>query len=58
VFEPGYTTAKDGTGFGLAIVAGIANAHGWQVAAVESEVGGARFEVTRVQAVATVRPND
>jgi PAS domain S-box-containing protein len=44
VFESGYTTAEDGTGFGLAIVERIANAHGWDVAVTESENGGARFE--------------
>jgi PAS domain S-box-containing protein len=44
VFESGYTTNPDGTGFGLSIVAEIATAHGWQVAAAESETGGARFE--------------
>ncbi|WP_232703192.1 sensor histidine kinase [Halobacterium wangiae] len=50
VFEPGHTTTDHGTGFGLAIVAEIADAHGWRVAAVEREAGGARFEVTGVQA--------
>ena len=49
VFEPGYTTAADGTGFGLAIVSRIADAHGWEVAVAESESGGARFEVTNVE---------
>ncbi|WP_247729767.1 PAS domain-containing protein [Halovivax limisalsi] len=44
VFEVGYTTASDGTGFGLAIVAEIAEAHGWTVTAGESASGGARFE--------------
>jgi len=45
VFEPGYTTAEDGTGFGLSIVRTIAEAHGWEVAVTESQDGGARFEL-------------
>ena len=45
-FEMGYSTAEEGTGFGLAIVEAIAEAHGWSVAAAESEDGGARFEVS------------
>ncbi|WP_158057650.1 PAS domain S-box protein [Halorussus halophilus] len=45
VFDHGYTTATDGTGFGLAIVSDIAEAHGWSVALTESEKGGARFEI-------------
>jgi signal transduction histidine kinase len=44
VFDHGFTTDEDGTGFGLSIVADIALAHGWDVRAVESEHGGARFE--------------
>jgi len=44
VFESGYTTSREGTGFGLAIVAEIADTHGWTVDLVESEAGGARFE--------------
>lgn len=49
VFETGYTTSADGTGFGLNIVAEIADAHGWDVRVVESETGGARFEVSGVE---------
>ena len=30
IFESGYTTSDDGTGFGLVIVQEIANAHDWQ----------------------------
>jgi signal transduction histidine kinase len=45
VFELGHTTREDGTGFGLAIVQTIAEAHGWTVTAGESAAGGARFEV-------------
>jgi PAS domain S-box-containing protein len=45
VFEPGYTTVEDGTGFGLAIVRRIADAHGWEVAVTRSDSGGTRFDV-------------
>jgi signal transduction histidine kinase len=48
VFDSGYSTTQAGTGFGLAIVAEIAEAHGWDIALTESEDGGARFEVTGV----------
>jgi len=49
VFESGYTTADDGTGFGLAIVQSIVEAHGWDVSVAESASGGARFEITGVE---------
>ena len=49
VFEPGYTGLSDSTGFGLSIVAEIAEAHGWELALVESTDGGARFEVAGVE---------
>lgn len=45
VFDYGYTTSEDGTGYGLSIVADIADAHGWEVSLSESEDGGARFEI-------------
>ncbi|QZX99342.1 sensor histidine kinase [Halobaculum rubrum] len=44
VFDHGYSSRADGTGFGLSIVREIAEAHGWSVTAIESEQGGARFE--------------
>ena len=44
IFDRGYTTQPDGTGYGLAIVADVADAHGWAVTVTESEDGGARFE--------------
>jgi len=48
-FEQGYTTREDGTGYGLAIVKQIAEAHGWSVSLWESDAGGARFEITDVE---------
>jgi len=49
VFEAGHSTTHDGTGFGLAIVGQVAEAHGWDVTVTESADGGARFEVTCVE---------
>jgi PAS domain S-box-containing protein len=49
VFESGHTTSESGTGFGLAIVERIAEAHGWEVTLTEGEAGGARFEFTGVE---------
>jgi len=49
VFESGWTTAEDGTGFGLSIVDEVATAHGWDIAVTESADGGARFEFTNVE---------
>jgi PAS domain S-box-containing protein len=45
IFDHGFSMASDGTGFGLAIVKEIAEAHGWAVDVTESADGGARFEV-------------
>ncbi|KAA9396756.1 PAS domain S-box protein [Haloarcula sp. CBA1130] len=44
VLRSGYSTSEDGTGFGLAIVREIAEAHDWTVTVTESADGGARFE--------------
>jgi signal transduction histidine kinase len=49
VFDPGYSTDDDGTGFGLSIVEQIAEAHGWSVRVSEAHDGGARFEVVGVE---------
>jgi PAS domain S-box-containing protein len=46
VFESGFTTAESGTGFGLAIVAEIAEAHHWERTVTSSRDGGTRFEFT------------
>lgn len=48
VFEVGYSTKEEGTGFGLRIVEQIADAHGWDVSVTESQEGGTRFEFTGV----------
>ncbi|WP_135302590.1 ATP-binding protein [Haloarcula amylovorans] len=45
VFDFGYTLSTSGTGFGLAIVHQIIEAHGWEIQVAESEAGGARFEI-------------
>jgi signal transduction histidine kinase len=50
VFESGYTTNREGTGFGLNIVSEIVAAHGWEIEIVDGEAGGARFEITEVDA--------
>ena len=48
VFDVGFSTAGDGTGFGLSIVREIVEAHGWAVGVAEGAAGGARFEITGV----------
>jgi signal transduction histidine kinase/ActR/RegA family two-component response regulator len=48
VFSAGYSSDDDGTGFGLSIVEQIVDAHGWAITVVESEAGGARFEITGI----------
>jgi signal transduction histidine kinase len=48
VTDIGYTTKEDGTGFGLNIVRGIANAHGWTLEITDGTDGGARLEFTGV----------
>jgi PAS domain S-box-containing protein len=51
VFETGYSTSDDGTGFGLWIVSEIADSHDWTVTVDEGTDGGARFEITGVDIV-------
>jgi signal transduction histidine kinase/CheY-like chemotaxis protein len=51
IFEYGYTTSADGTGYGLAIVERVVSDHGWAVGVTDSEhaASGARFEITGVE---------
>jgi PAS domain S-box-containing protein len=44
VFEPGHSSARGGTGFGLTIVKRIVEAHGWELSVTDGADGGARFE--------------
>ncbi|QWC18699.1 HAMP domain-containing sensor histidine kinase [Halorubrum sp. 2020YC2] len=48
VRETGFTTTQDGTGFGLAIVDQIVDAHGWTLRIGAGDDGGARFEIAGV----------
>ena len=48
VFQAGYTTTDEGTGFGLSIVKEVAEAHEWDISVTEGAEGGARFEITNV----------
>ena len=57
VFESGYTTNQTGTGFGLAIVSEIVDAHGWEIRISESAEGGARFELSGIEIERAVTPS-
>ena len=52
VFEVGYSSRDEGTGFGLSIVKEIVEAHDWEIRVTEGADGGARFEITGVEFVA------
>lgn len=45
IFEPGVTSRREGTGFGLAIVRRVVDAHGWSIQVTDGQTGGARFEI-------------
>jgi signal transduction histidine kinase len=49
VLEAGHSTSQEGTGFGLSIVAAVAEAHGWELNVTDGSDGGARFELTGVE---------
>jgi signal transduction histidine kinase len=45
VFDSGFSTTTEGTGFGLPIVKAVIEAHGWSMEIEAGRTGGARFEV-------------
>ncbi|MUV85055.1 response regulator [Natronomonas sp. CBA1123] len=49
VFETGYSTREEGTGFGLSIVQQIVEAHEWSIDVTDGADGGARFEITGIE---------
>ncbi|MFC6942428.1 PAS domain S-box protein [Salinirubellus sp. GCM10025818] len=49
VLEPGHSSARGGTGFGLTIVKRIVEAHSWELSVGEGTDGGARFEFEMVE---------
>jgi PAS domain S-box-containing protein len=55
VFDTGYSTDEDGTGFGLSIVEQIVESHHWEIRVTEGSQGGARFEITGVEFAGTER---
>lgn len=48
VFDAGYSSHQEGTGFGLKVVKQIVDAHGWEISVTSGDAGGARFEITDV----------
>lgn len=55
IFETGFSTSDEGTGFGLSIVRQIADAHDWDVTATTDD--GARFEIRDVKFAERETPN-
>jgi len=49
VFDSGYSTAEEGAGYGLHIVSGIVDLHGWDITLTDGDAGGARFEITGIR---------
>lgn len=49
VFESGFSTSDNGTGFGLSIVREIVEAHGWEIRVTDAEAGGAQFEISDIE---------
>jgi signal transduction histidine kinase len=49
VFKPYFTTQKQGTGLGLAVVQQIVLAHGWEIECLPNEPSGAIFRITHLK---------
>jgi signal transduction histidine kinase len=52
VFKPYFTTQKQGTGLGLAVVQQIVLAHGWEIECLGNQPKGAVFRITHLKLVA------
>ena len=53
VFEAEYSTKHDGTGFGLATISQIVDAHDWEIRITESGDDGTRFELYNIEGLST-----
>ncbi|MGA2748040.1 MAG: ATP-binding protein [Verrucomicrobiota bacterium] len=49
IFKPYFTTHSDGAGLGLAVVAQIVLAHGWEIECLANEPAGALFRISHVK---------
>jgi signal transduction histidine kinase len=49
IFKPYFTTQKQGTGLGLAVVQQIVLAHGWEIECLPNEPRGAVFRITHLK---------
>jgi signal transduction histidine kinase len=49
IFKPYFTTQKQGTGLGLAVVQQIVLAHGWEIQCLANEPSGAVFRITHLK---------
>lgn len=49
IFRPYFTTSKQGTGLGLAVVEHAVHAHRWSIACLSGEDGGAVFRLTKMK---------
>jgi len=52
IFKPYFTTQKQGTGLGLAVVQQIVLAHGWEIECLPNEPKGAMFRITHLKLAA------
>ncbi|MEI6390723.1 MAG: ATP-binding protein [Verrucomicrobiota bacterium] len=52
IFKPYFTTQKQGTGLGLAVVQQIVLAHGWEVQCLANQPQGAIFRITHLKIAA------
>jgi signal transduction histidine kinase len=52
IFKPYFTTQKQGTGLGLAVVQQIVLAHGWEIECLANESQGAVFRITHLKLIA------